>query len=142
MKKTNKKGFTLVELVIVVAVMAILVAVAIPTVGTITKTAQSATDESNARTIESMIKLYEAKKDETTDGKVTVTAEDCVKACEDAKLGITKANFYYIVKSGDVVATKPTSGTAGTEYFVIAFDADGAVSNSEYSSTSKTSFVG
>ena len=37
MKKNNKKGFTLVELVIVVAVMAILVAVAIPVVSTITE---------------------------------------------------------------------------------------------------------
>ena len=35
MKKNNKKGFTLVELVIVVAVMAVLVAVAIPTIGSI-----------------------------------------------------------------------------------------------------------
>ena len=33
--KNNKKGFTLVELVIVVAVMAVLVAVAIPTIGSV-----------------------------------------------------------------------------------------------------------
>ena len=42
MKKNNKKGFTLVELVIVVAVMAVLVAVAIPTVGSIKASADSA----------------------------------------------------------------------------------------------------
>ena len=39
MKKTNKKGFTIVELVIVIAVIAILAGVMIPTFGGIIKTA-------------------------------------------------------------------------------------------------------
>ena len=39
MKKTNKKGFTIVELVIVIAVIAILAAVLIPTFTSITKKA-------------------------------------------------------------------------------------------------------
>ena len=43
MKKTNKKGFTIVELVIVIAVIAILAAVLIPTFsGVVTRAKQSA----------------------------------------------------------------------------------------------------
>lgn len=64
--KNNKKGFTLVELVIVVAVMAILVAVAIPTVASITGKATAAVNGSNAQTIESMIKLEMAETNATT----------------------------------------------------------------------------
>ena len=129
MKKNNKKGFTLVELVIVVAVMAILVAVAIPTVSSITSKAQTAVDESNCRTIESVIKLYAAEKSNTTN-TYTITAEDCAKACDDAKLGITKDNYYYVVANGNVVATKP-SGEAST-YYIIGFDANGKATNTEY----------
>ena len=44
MKKLNKKGFTIVELVIVIAVIAILAAVLIPTVSGLIKTAQTSAD--------------------------------------------------------------------------------------------------
>ena len=42
MRKSNKKGFTIVELVIVIAVIAILSAVLIPTFGNVVKKAQNA----------------------------------------------------------------------------------------------------
>lgn len=44
MKKTNKKGFTIVELVIVIAVIAILAGVMIPTFGGIIETAQESAE--------------------------------------------------------------------------------------------------
>ena len=48
MKKTNRKAFTLVELVIVIAVIAILAAVMIPTFGSIIQSANEAADKSTA----------------------------------------------------------------------------------------------
>ena len=54
MKKTNKKGFTIVELVIVIAVIAILAAVLIPTFSSIVKKADESAmlqEVSAARTI-------------------------------------------------------------------------------------------
>ncbi len=148
MKKNNKKGFTLVELVIVVAVMAVLIAVAIPVIGNITNSAQSAVDESNARTIESMIKLSEAKLSSdvvaTIDGGAVtfnydlnndgtaeeVTYKDFVQAeIAAAKLGITGTSsaskyFYYDISSGNCF-TKEASIAAGD--LIIAFDAAGSV---------------
>ena len=44
MKKTGKKGFTIVELVIVIAVVAILAAVLIPTFVSVTKKANESVD--------------------------------------------------------------------------------------------------
>lgn len=130
MKKNNKKGFTLVELVIVVAVMAVLVAVAIPTIGSITGKATDAVGKSNAKTIESIIKLAEADVD---GGKVP--AETIATAIYDAKLGITQGTesgaaaptFYYNPTTGKVVATELPTGATAAEWATITFDTAGKV---------------
>ena len=119
MKKNNKKGFTLVELVIVVAVMAILVAVAIPTVSSITTTARNATNDSNARTIESMIKLEAAEKENAQGTSVSIDATLITSALTDAKLGIKSTTFYYNSTTGDVTTAQATG-------FKIVFDGAGA----------------
>ena len=49
MKRTNKKGFTLAELLIVVAIIAVLVAIAIPVFGSELKKAHDAVDVANVR---------------------------------------------------------------------------------------------
>ena len=49
MKKNNKKGFTLAELLIVVAIIAVLVAVAIPVFNAQLEKSRDAVDESNLR---------------------------------------------------------------------------------------------
>lgn len=48
-KLTNKKGFTLMEMLIVVAIIAILVAIAIPTMSNQLEKAREATDAANIR---------------------------------------------------------------------------------------------
>lgn len=54
--KKNKKGFTLVELVIVIAVLAVLAAIAVPTVTNVINSANINTDTANAQTIELALK--------------------------------------------------------------------------------------
>ena len=49
MKKTNKKGFTLAELLVVVAIIAVLVAIAIPIFTSQLEKAREATDAANLR---------------------------------------------------------------------------------------------
>lgn len=57
MKRNNNKGFTLAELLIVVAVIAVLVAVAIPTFGSQLEKARQATDMANLRDVYAAAKL-------------------------------------------------------------------------------------
>ena len=126
MKKNNKKGFTLVELVIVVAVMAILVAVAIPTVKSVTESAKTSVQETNARTIESTIKLYLANKEAKTDGAPATLQ----KAMEEAALGIEKACFHYTESTGvaKYQATYPASApTTADEGVIIIWYSDTGV---------------
>lgn len=53
-KKLNKKGFTLAELLIVIAIIAILVAIAIPVFSTQLEGARKGVDQANARTAEAL----------------------------------------------------------------------------------------
>ena len=55
MKNTNKKGFTIVELVIVIAVIAILAAVLIPTFASIVKKANIAADTQLAKNLNTVL---------------------------------------------------------------------------------------
>ena len=123
--KNNKKGFTLVELVIVVAVMAVLVAVAIPTVSSIVNSAQEAVDNSNARTIESLIKLAEAElANKSESGTATISADGIDTAVTAGKLGVD-GKFAYSPVTGTV--TVGESSTAGD--FNIVCDPDAAAVN-------------
>ncbi len=65
MKKLNKKGFTLAELLIVVAIIAVLVAIAIPVFTSQLEKAREATDAANLRAAyaEAAVKVLESETD-------------------------------------------------------------------------------
>lgn len=65
-KKSLKKGFTLMEMLIVVAIIAILVAIAIPTFTSSLNKAKVAADEANARSIYAVLTA-----DYMTNGSIT-----------------------------------------------------------------------
>lgn len=78
--KNSKKGFTLVELVIVIAILAVLAAIAIPVVSSIINTASKNGALSNAQTIEAAIKKCQAeiatRNNEVYDGSSTYVKTD------------------------------------------------------------------
>lgn len=57
MKKLNKKGFTLIEMLVVIAIIAILVAIIIPTVTSATSKAKASTDAANLRSAKAIITI-------------------------------------------------------------------------------------
>ena len=57
MKLHSKKGFTLIEMLVVIAIIAILVAVIVPTVTTATAKAKAATDAANLRAVAAEIAI-------------------------------------------------------------------------------------
>ena len=67
-KMMNKKGFSLVELMIVVVIMGILIAVAIPLYGAITTNANNKTCATNIKTIKTAAANYYASYDQTAIG--------------------------------------------------------------------------
>ena len=59
-KKRNQKGFTLIELVVVIAILGILAAIAVPKLGGFKNNAKVAADKATAETIKKAAELYVA----------------------------------------------------------------------------------
>lgn len=83
-KKRNKKGFTLVELVVVIAILGILAALAVPKLIGTRDTAKIKADEATLKTIQSAWNIYLAEGD-TAKG----WPEDYLEGKTDDKLGKT-----------------------------------------------------
>ena len=64
-KMQNKKGFTLIELIVVIVIIGILAAIIVPRFGKITDTASEAAIAADQRTIESAVAVYYAENENT-----------------------------------------------------------------------------
>ena len=119
MKKMNKKGFTIVELVIVIAVIAILAGVMIPTFSSIvTKAQESAEVQKIAAAYKEAVAL-----DLADNGKIDAVTED------DATDPINGYTFYFEVDSyGNVTNVTVVEG---------ADDFEVTYSNGAFSATKK-----
>lgn len=128
LRKSNKKGFTLVELVIVIAVLAILAAIAIPTVTNIINTANTNVDASNAQTIELALKSSYA---EATAGTWTESGT----AVKPADVTVTKALTHQGL-SADILTTLKESGK------IFAYTTDGKIIVDNSTPTMGTALTG
>ena len=127
-KKLNKKGFTLMEMLIVVAIIAILVAIAIPTFSNALNKAKAATDEANLRAYyaeqitDYLLSEADAPKlpDETTADQSTVTVDGVAYKLQAGKYAIKHVggNFqiqYKCEKGPDKGKTITIPGGAKTD---------------------------
>lgn len=106
MKKNNNKGFTLAELLIVVAIIAVLVAIAIPVFTSQLEKSKEATDISNIRSYYAEVTTGLLTGDmKTSSDEVNVGNNIPAKLQEDALPTTTGTDFHVIVGS----AAKPVT---------------------------------
>ena len=75
MNKMNKKGFTLIEMLVVIAIIAVLVSIIIPTVSSATQKAAGAANAANLRAVYAELQTDILAKTPNTDGYITIAAD-------------------------------------------------------------------
>ena len=105
MNKMNKKGFTLIEMLVVIAIIAVLVSIIVPVVGNSTNKASAATNAANLRSIAASVAIKYL--DGTIDGETTTMDEAAVEA-----LGINVPAAKSVKGiEGDTTCSYGTNGT-------------------------------
>lgn len=113
MKKRNRKGFTIVELVIVIAVIGILAAVLIPTFSSVITKANESKALQEAKNMYTEYLVYRnGQPDATNDSFVTTNT---VRVAVE----VSDTYYYFTVTNGEIVrVTNPT----GTDNYLTGFN--------------------
>ena len=120
-KLTNKKGFTLMEMLIVVAIIAVLVGIAIPTMSNQLEKAREATDAANIRALyaEAMVECLNSDTSAAVTKTYTITQKTTGWANSELE-----SNLKNLVKDARSYTGEPTNGKVCT----VTIDTDGKAS--------------
>ena len=121
--KMNKKGFTLIEMLIVIAIIAVLVAIVIPAVGNSTEKAKEAADAANIRSAIAEITTTALANGGVTDEEVEVKMSQATAGFASEELesigGLTDTQFGQIEN-----AVKGKTVTIGWDATTLAVTVD------------------
>lgn len=94
----NKKGFTLIEMLVVIGIIAVLVAIAVPVVGSATTKANAATDAANLRTIQASAAMLYLNDGDAADYSTLGTTLDMKTS------GASEATLVLFLENGNITA--------------------------------------
>lgn len=119
--KKKKKGFTLIELIIVIAIIAILAAFAIPKFGEVRKNAAIKADVANAKTIANAATYLISEgtvNNDTTGDTVSTSSTGNGKIIADYLQNVPKtegydkgSEFFVVIRDGNVEVYSKSNGT-------------------------------
>lgn len=129
-KEMNNKGFSLVELIIVIAIMAILIVVLAPQYLKYVEKSRNSTDVSNATEIVTALQVYAADPDASTPipaAAVTISVVGNGNATVPAGFATDALREAGLLGTGDVLTTRCVSKSNWTAYDIIATPVNGGL---------------
>ncbi len=137
MKKMNNKGFSLVELIIVIAIMAVLIVVLAPQYLKYVEKSRNSTDVTNATEIVTAIQVYASDPDVATADVLGVGTDSIVVGGSGTNIGVTNIKNldkaleqagFDVDTTAHTMATSCVSKTAWTTYTIeVTVESDGNV---------------
>ena len=121
----NRKGFTLVEIMIVVAIIALLAAIAIPNLMSAKRTANTAAAKANVRALSTAAEVFATGHSGTYPSTVdSVAATGIVPyiAAAETLCGETVQGYVYVctlATTGYTITATPSGATAGDTTFTV-----------------------
>lgn len=125
-KKLNRKGFTLAELLVVVAILGILVAISVPLFSSRIEAAKTSTDQANVRAAkaaaaavllsdqEIKTMYYDAENGKLVEAKPTAGYGKSTKADESGAKGTPNGNILQVIITAATADSGNTAGQDGT----------------------------
>ena len=125
-KKLNRKGFTLAELLVVVAILGILVAISVPLFSSRIEAAKISTDQANVRAAkaaaaavllsdqETKTMYYDAENGKLVEAKPTAGYGKSTKADESGAKGTPNGNILQVIITAATADSGNTAGQDGT----------------------------
>lgn len=125
-KKLNRKGFTLAELLVVVAILGILVAISVPLFTSRMEAAKTSTDQANVRAAkaaaaavllsdqETKTMYYDAENGKLVEAKPTAGYGKSTKADESGAKGTPNGNILQVIITAATADSGNTAGQDGT----------------------------
>lgn len=99
----NKKGFTLIELIVVIAVLGIISALAVPKFVNIQDDAKASVDAQNLKLIQNAVEIYSAK-----NGSYPSDENGILEFLKEIPEPQSGGNFWYNPDTGEVQQTEST----------------------------------